>query len=46
MNSILTNAEAWYDLKKSEIKSLEKVDESFIRKVLEAPKTTPKKCCI
>ena len=42
VNSILTNAEAWYDLKKSEIKSLKKVDDSFIRKVLEAPKTTPK----
>ena len=42
INGILTNAEAWYDIKKNELETLEKVDESLLRQVLEAPSSTPK----
>ena len=42
INSILTNSEAWYDIKDAEIETLEKVDESLLRQILETPSSTPK----
>ena len=42
INGILTNSEAWYDIKISELETLEKVDEALLRQVLEAPSSTPK----
>ena len=42
INGILTNIEASYNLKNSEIESLEKCDEQLLRTMLEAPCTTPK----
>ena len=42
LNSILTNCEAWYNIKKQEIDILEKSDENLLRKFFEAPCTTPK----
>ena len=37
INGILTNAEVWYGLKKSEIEELEKVDKLLLRRILGAP---------
>ena len=42
LGGILTNCEAWYGLTASDIKQLELVDESLLRKILSAPSTTPK----
>ena len=42
LNSILTNSEAWYRLRKHEIEILERCDENLLRKFVEAPCTTPK----
>ena len=42
INGIITISEAWYDIKASELETLEKVDEALLRKVLEAPSSTPK----
>ena len=42
LSSILTNSEAWYNLKKEEIDILEQADESLLRKILECPASTPK----
>ena len=42
VNSILTNAEAWYGLTKSDIELLESVDELLLRRILEVPSTCPK----
>ena len=42
ISSLLTNAEAWYNLSTSEVTELEKVDEDLLRKVLECPISTPK----
>ena len=42
LSSMLTNAETWVDVKKSEIVELEQVDENLLRSVLEAPSSTPK----
>ena len=42
ISSLLTNAEGWYNLTKSEIEELESVDERLLRKVLESPVSTPK----
>ena len=41
LNSILLNSEAWYGLSKSEIEQLEVVDNSLLRRILEAPACTP-----
>ena len=41
INGMLTNAEIWYGLKLSEIENLEKVDRSFLSKILGLPQTTP-----
>ena len=40
INGILFNADAWYDLKETDIECLEKVDESLLRKVLKAHSKT------
>ena len=42
LNSILTNSEAWYGLKDEEVIHFEQIDETLSRKILEAPKSTPK----
>ena len=42
LNSILTNAEVWYGLKSCEIKELEDLDRSLLRKALKCPISTPK----
>ena len=41
LNGILTNAEVWYGLKKSELKELEGLDKMLIRKILDTPFSTP-----
>ena len=42
LSSILTNSEAWYGLKTSDIEQLEQVDESYLRRVLEVGISCPK----
>ena len=42
ISSLLTNAEAWYNLSNAEVTDLEKVDEDLLRKVLESPVSTPR----
>ena len=42
VSSMLFNSEAWYNVTNAEIKSLEKIDETCIRKILNAPYATPK----
>ena len=42
INGILTNSEAWYGLKNSELEILESVDELLMRRILEVPSTCPK----
>ena len=42
LNGILTNSEAWYGLTVQDISNLEQVDEMLLRKILEAPFSTPK----
>ena len=42
ISSLLTNAEAWYNLTHADIKELERVDEMLFRKILECPSSTPK----
>ena len=41
ISSLLTNAEAWYGVSQSDVDILERVDESLIRRILEAPVSTP-----
>ena len=41
LNGILTNSEAWYHIREEELRILEKCDESLLRKIFEAPITTP-----
>ena len=41
LNGILTNSEAWYHIREEELRILEKCDESLLRKIYEAPITTP-----
>ena len=41
INGVLTNAEIWYNLQKSEIKELEDLDKILLRKPLGAPVSTP-----
>ena len=41
LNGILTNCEAWYGIKKSEIAELEKLDMTFFRTLFQVPKTVP-----
>ena len=42
LNSVLTNCEAWYGLTLKDITYLEQVDEILLRKLLEAPSSSPK----
>ena len=42
VSSLLCNSEAWYNLTNSEVKLLEAVDLMLLRKILNAPKSTPK----
>ena len=42
INPLLTNSECWYNLKKTEIETLEQLDEELLRKILETGKSTPK----
>ena len=41
ISSLLTNAEAWYNVILADIDALESVDEGLLRKILEAPMSTP-----
>ena len=40
INGMLTNADVWYGVKKSEIDELEEVDKLLLRRVLGAPEST------
>ena len=42
ISSMLFNSEAWYNVTTAEIESLEKIDETCLRKILNAPFATPK----
>ena len=41
INSILFNSEVWYGITKAEIETLETVDNFLLKKILDAPCTTP-----
>ena len=41
LSSVLTNAEIWYSLTKEEIKELDDLDKTLLRKILKVPFTTP-----
>ena len=42
VSSVLFNSEAWYNISKSELELLESVDIIFLRKLINAPRGTPK----
>ena len=42
LNGILTNSEAWYGLKTSDLEQLEEIDEQLLRKILEVGAGCPK----
>ena len=42
VSSMLCNTEAWYCITKAELELLESVDVTFLRKLLNAPRATPK----
>jgi hypothetical protein len=41
VNGILFNSEIWYDLKENEIRELEEIDETLLRKIFKAHSKTP-----
>ena len=41
INGMLTNSEIWYSLKKEEIKELENVDMTLLKKIFKVPFSTP-----
>jgi hypothetical protein len=41
INGILTNSEVWYKIRQKHIKTLENIDEMYLRKMLEAHSKTP-----
>ena len=41
INSILLNSEVWYGVTKAETEELEIVDQALLKRILEAPSTTP-----
>ena len=41
LSSVLTNAEIWYSLTKDEIKELDDLDKTLLRKILKVPLSTP-----
>ena len=42
ISSMIFNSEAWYNVTKPELELLESVDLQFLRRILNAPKSTPK----
>ena len=42
LSSVLVNSEAWYNLTEKDLELLEQADEELLRKILEAPVSTPK----
>jgi hypothetical protein len=42
VSSVLFNSEAWYNVTEAELNLLETIDLSFLRKLMHAPKGTPK----
>ena len=42
INGIMTNAEIWYNVSKSEIEDFEALDRLFFRRLFEVPSSTPK----
>ena len=42
VSSMLSNSEAWYNVSKAELELLETIDVNFLRRVLNAPRSTPK----
>ena len=40
INGILTNADVWYSLQKSEIDEIEEIDKMLLRRILAAPDST------
>ena len=42
VSSVLCNSEAWFNLTKSDLNLIESVDLELLRKILKAPKSTPK----
>ena len=42
LSSILCNSESWYNVTKAELDLIESVDLCFLRRILNAPKSTPK----
>ena len=42
INCILTNSEVWFGLKESDLKELEDIDRTLLRKALKCPISTPK----
>ena len=41
LNSVLTNAETWYSITNDEIKDLDDLDKTLLRKILKVPFSTP-----
>ena len=41
INGMLSNAEVWYNFTKAEVEEFEKVDRSFLQKILGVPKSVP-----
>ena len=41
INGMLTNAEVWFDLKKSELEQIDKTDRTLLQKVFQMSSTTP-----
>ena len=42
LSSVLLNSEAWYCLSLADIEQLESVDQALLKRILEAPSSTPK----
>ena len=42
VSKLLFNSEVWYNLSNKQIEKLEQIDEIYLRKILNCPKTTPK----
>ena len=42
LNSVLNNAEIWYSVTKEELKELEDLDRTLLKKILDVPFSTPK----
>ena len=42
VSKLIFNSEVWYNLSNKQIEKLEQIDEIYLRKILNCPKTTPK----